>query len=49
MSARHIRHLPVIENDRLVGVVSIRDVVKEAIENREDTIHNLKNYLYGGS
>ena len=47
MTQRKIRHLPVFEGDRLVGIISIGDVVKEVIGNREDEIHNLENYILG--
>jgi len=47
MTAKHFRHLPVIENTRVVGVISIGDVVKSMIENREVTIHGLENYILG--
>ncbi len=47
MTQKHIRHLPVLSNGKLIGIISIGDVVKEVIENREDTIHNLENYIMG--
>ncbi|NUQ62130.1 MAG: CBS domain-containing protein [Pirellulales bacterium] len=40
-----VRHLPVVENDRLVGLVSMRDVVFAAIENKEGEIRGLENYI----
>lgn len=45
METHHIRHLPVVEKDRLVGLVSIRDVMVAALENRESEIKGLENYL----
>jgi CBS domain-containing protein len=45
MDAYHIRHLPVVENDQLVGLVSIRDVMAAALENRESEIKGLENYI----
>lgn len=45
MDAHHIRHLPVVENDQLVGLVSIRDVMAAALENRESEIKGLENYI----
>jgi len=47
MTANRIRHLPVVDNERLVGIISIGDVVKSLIEDREDLIHNLENYILG--
>lgn len=45
MEAHHIRHLPVVDKDHLVGVVSIRDVMVAALENRDSEIKGLENYL----
>ncbi|MDX1378987.1 MAG: CBS domain-containing protein [Anaerolineales bacterium] len=47
METHHIRHLPVVENDQLVGVISIRDVMVAAIESRESEIKGLENYITG--
>jgi CBS domain-containing protein len=47
MSAKRIRHLPVLEGDRLVGMISIRDVVKEMISEREFIIDQLTRYISG--
>jgi len=47
MNQHHIRHLPVVENDRLVGMVSMRDVVDVLISDRESTIKGLENYILG--
>lgn len=47
MSDKHIRHLPVVVNDRLIGVISIGDVVKAQILSREETIRKLENYIEG--
>lgn len=47
MNQHHIRHLPVIENDKLVGMVSMRDVVEVLISDRESTIKGLENYILG--
>lgn len=46
LSEKHIRYLPVFENNRLGGIISINDVVKEIILSQEETISNLKEYLY---
>jgi CBS domain-containing protein len=45
MTQRRIRHLPVIENRRLVGVISIGDLVKAMIDEQEFTIRELKSYI----
>lgn len=48
MTDKHIRHLPVVHEGRLQGLISIGDVVKEIISEQEFTIHNLENYITGG-
>jgi len=45
MNEKHIRHLPVLEHDRLVGLVSIRDVVNMMLAERELTIRDLEQYI----
>lgn len=47
MTEKHIRHLPVVENEKLVGIISIGDVVREMISNKEFTITQLENYIQG--
>ncbi|HYY55769.1 MAG TPA: CBS domain-containing protein [Pyrinomonadaceae bacterium] len=49
MTDKHVRHLPVIEDERLVGIISIGDVVKAIIADQEDTIKLLENYITGGA
>ena len=47
MSKHHIRHLPVLEGGRLVGMVSMRDVMDAIISKKDSTIENLENYIMG--
>jgi len=47
MSKNNIRHLPVLENGLLQGVVTMRDVVNTIISEQETTIEDLKNYIGG--
>lgn len=47
MTDKHIRHLPVMEGERLAGVVSIGDIVKAIISEQTFTIANLENYIMG--
>jgi CBS domain-containing protein len=45
MSDNHIRYLPVMENGKLAGIISINDVVTETISNQEETISHLQSYI----
>jgi len=47
MKQYNVRHLPVVENEHLVGLVSMRDVMFAALENRESEIRGLENYIMG--
>ena len=48
MTEEHIRHLPVVDNGELIGLVSIGDVVKAMITSREFTIEQLQKFIEGG-
>jgi CBS domain-containing protein len=45
MSTKRVRHLPVIENDLVIGIISISDVVKAIIEIQKETIQHLNSYI----
>lgn len=45
MSSKRIRHLPVVENQIVIGLISISDVVKAIIEIQKDTINHLNTYI----
>ncbi len=46
MTEKHVRHLPVLEQERLIGIISIRDVVANLIASKSFIIEQLENYLY---
>ena len=48
MDSKHIRHLPVLEHGKLLGVISIRDAVKAIITEQQFTIRELENYITRG-
>lgn len=47
MTNRRVRHLPVLDNGRLVGIVSIGDVVKTRIDQQAQEVDSLKAYVAG--
>ena len=47
MTARAVRHLPVLEHGRLVGIVSIGDMVKSVIGDQKFVIEQLEHYIHG--
>src|SRR5215467_4786429 len=46
MTDKNIRYLPVFETDRLVGIISISDVVKQTILLQQETINHLNDYIH---
>jgi len=49
MTAKHIRHIPVIDEGSLVGIITIGDVVNSLISEQNITIRDLENYITGGA
>jgi CBS domain-containing protein len=45
MSAKHVRHLPVMEKNRLVGIVTIGDLVRSLIDEQKVAIDHLEKYI----
>ena len=47
MTAKRIRHVPVIEDNQVMGIITIGDVVNQIISEQEVTINHLENYITG--
>ncbi len=47
ITGKHIRHIPVFDNEKFVGVISIGDIVKSIIAEQETLIEHLSNYIAG--
>jgi CBS domain-containing protein len=47
LTGRRIRHLPVMENDQVVGIISIGDLVKAIITEQQFLIEQLESYING--
>jgi CBS domain-containing protein len=47
MTEKHVRHLPVLEGDKMLGIVSIGDLVKWIITVQAETIEQLQRYIAG--
>jgi len=46
MRAKRIRHLPVVSNDRLLGMVSVRDILEDVAAEQEEEIRHLYEYMH---
>ncbi len=47
MTDKHIRHLPVLEDEKLIGMISIGDLVKSIIADQKYTIEQLEQFIHG--
>jgi CBS domain-containing protein len=46
MTAKNLRHLPVLKEGRLIGIISIRDVLKNVLADKQNTIDVLEHFLW---
>ncbi len=49
MDTGYFRHLPVVEDDRMVGIISIRDAVRAYIQSQAQEVDSLKDYVHRGA
>jgi CBS domain-containing protein len=49
MTEKIVRHLPVIEEGKLIGIISIGDLVKSIIGDQKFMIEQLEHYMHGGA
>jgi CBS domain-containing protein len=47
MTEKRIRHLPVVEEDKVIGIISIGDLVEAIISDQREEIEQLENYISG--
>jgi CBS domain-containing protein len=47
MSEKNVRYLPVFDKEKIIGIISINDVIKALIADQQDTITQLENYIHG--
>lgn len=47
MTDKHLRHLPIVEKNKLIGLISIGDLVKAAMEDQKKLIDQLQQYISG--
>ena len=47
MTSCHCRHLPVVENGKLLGIVSIGDLVKKMLDEKQNEVEKLSEYITG--
>lgn len=47
MTTCHCRHLPIVENDKLLGIVSIGDLVKHLLDEKQSEVEKLSQYITG--
>ena len=47
MLSRDIRHLPLIDQGEVVGIISIKDLIKSCLEEKDQTIHSLASFAVG--